>query len=97
MKNCFGSAAIAALLSLPFSANAQTTFEGPCDRGPLPNVGIVNSPDTEFVLVLQEVFPGMLPETAELIGTQLCNDLDLVGDSAGLSQRLSELLRGQGY
>lgn len=72
-------------------------FYNPCERGPWPHVSIINHEQARFVAFLQEVRPTMPFNVAYQIGNQLCDDMSLVGDSDGLTQRLNSLLRENGY
>ena len=99
-----------ALLVIATSAHAekstsQTTridtkievFRNPCDRGPFPELGAINSHRGDFVSFLLEQYESMSQEEAAYISYQLCDDLTLLGDSAALTRRLHLLLAETGY
>ena len=79
------------------SAEEVNVFRNPCERGPLPNVSMINHERDRFVSFLQSIRPEMPHNTAMFIAYQLCADMSLVGDSAGLTQHLNDLLSQNGY
>lgn len=93
----FTTLVLTAIVSTPLSAQEANVFRNPCERGPWPNVAIINDSRTSFVLFLQEVRPTMPINIAHQIASRLCDDMSMVGDSAGLSKRLNSLLREYGY
>lgn len=87
------------LCLLPYGtaiAQEPHVFRNPCERGLLPKVGTINEVNQQFVNYLTEIRPNLPRATAELIGYQLCQDLSLVNDSAGLTRRLTSLLATYG-
>ena len=92
--------AAAVLLLAANTATAQQssqTFVNPCDRGPVPEWEVINQSRSEFVSFLQQVRPRMPLDVAEKIASDLCNDMSLLGDSAGLTRRTNLLIRQAGY
>lgn len=78
-------------------AQQARVIRNPCERGPLPHVAIINGPKDKFSDFLQEVKPSMPREIADSIAIEICSDMSLVGDSAGLTARLHNLLKRYGY
>lgn len=72
-------------------------FYNPCERGPWPHVSIINQERARFVTFLQQVRPSMPIDEAHQIASRMCDDMSLVGNSDGLTQRLHSLLREYGY
>lgn len=97
MKHLVAALALAALMTTSAIAQEATTFRNPCERGPWPKVAIINDTRYEFMSFLQQVRPSMPFETAFLISHKLCGDMNLVGDSEGLTERLNALLKQHGY
>ena len=89
--------ALLTALTTPAFARDAGTFYNPCERGPWPNSNLINYEQTRFVLFLTEVRPGMPIDTAHAIAAELCDDMTLVGDSDGLTQKLQGLLSKYGY
>ena len=89
--------ALLTALTTPVSAREAGIFYSPCERGPLPNSNLINYEQTRFVLFLTEVRPGIPIDVAHAIASELCDDMTLVGDSDGLTQRLRSLLSKYGY
>jgi hypothetical protein len=83
--------------SIAQDGQQRNVFFNPCERGPWPNVSIINHEHGRFIVFLQDVRPGMPTEVAYQIGSRLCSDMTLVGDSDGLTQRLRNLLTEFGY
>lgn len=77
------------------AAQAQEThvFKNPCDRGPFPRVSIINDSKSKFVNFLLQIRPEMSSATAQFIAYRLCDDMSLVHNSEGLTQRLNLLLQ----
>jgi hypothetical protein len=90
---------VAATGAPAFAQDAQqgNVFYNPCERGPWPNVAIINNERARFVIFLQEQRPAMSIDVAHQIASRMCDDMSLVGDSDGLTQRLHSLLREYGY
>ena len=96
--------ALSAAMTLPVGpVSAQLSeqdgylYRNPCERGPLPRSRIINNERAGFILFLMEARPGMPVQTAQIIAEQLCDDIDLVGHSDGLTSRLNDLLQRYGY
>lgn len=92
--------ALATATAVPsFAKDGQqgNVFYNPCERGPWPHVSIINHERGRFIAFLQDVRPGMPTDVAYQIGSRLCEDMSLVGDSDGLTQRLHSLLNEYGY
>lgn len=79
------------------AASQGDVFRNPCDRGPFPKLGSINSYRADFVSFLMERFSGMSQAEASYISYQLCDDLNLLGNSEALSQRLQLLIARSGY
>ncbi len=97
MKHLVAALVLATLMATPAIAQEANTFRNPCKRGPWPKVAIINDATYEFMSFLQQARPSMPFETAFLISHQLCGDMNLVGDSEGLTERLNVLLKQHGY
>ena len=97
MKTSLMVLAAALMLSAPASATQTKSFDNPCDRGPVPHWSLINSSRTPFVSFLQDVRPKMPNDVAQIIAYEMCDDMQLVGDSSGLTQRLNLLLKKYGY
>jgi len=99
MKHLLYVAVFGIMTSTSAFAQSQNnnTFVNPCERGPLPNVRIINSSHDQFEAFLQEVRPGMPASTASNIAYRLCDRMNLVGNSNGLTAELNALLREYGY
>jgi len=89
-------AAVPLVIGMGSQIKAQTFFN-PCERGPLPNVNIINDARLELVSFLQHVRPTMPNWVANQIAVRLCDDMSLVNDSHGLTSRLNHHLREYGY
>lgn len=103
-------AKVIALLVVATSAQAQDStlqaagtdtpidvFHNPCDRGPFPWLGSINSYRSDFVSFLMDRYESMSKDEAEYISYQLCDDLTLLDDSDALTRRLHLLLSKSGY
>lgn len=97
MKYFIYSAVFCGLFAAPVFSQDTHTFHNPCERGPWPNVSIINESRAEFIAFLQQVRPQIPYESAATIAFQLCEDMSLVGDSSGLAARLNYLLERHGY
>lgn len=97
-SSTLGTAAFAHGATGPVAtAQEQRIHRNPCERGPLPHVKIINHEHVGFIFFLQDARPTMPRETARSIAEQVCGDMSLVGDSAGLTERTRQLLRQYGY
>lgn len=97
MKYVFLAAVLGLSVATPTFAQTTNTIHNPCERGPLPKVRIINESRAEFIGFLQGIRPSMPYGTARMIAYSLCDDLSLVGDSRGLTERLNQLLKLHGY
>lgn len=89
--------AVTMAIGTPLVAQEPNVFRNPCERGPWPHVSIINHERARFVTFLQEVRPTMPIDVAHEIASQMCDDMPLVGDSDGLTQKVNSLLREYGY
>lgn len=97
MKKTLLISAISLMLAAPAMAQQPREFVNPCERGPVPHWKFINSSRTKFIGFLQEVRPAMPHDVASTIAYEMCDDMALVGDSAGLTSRLRMLLTRYGY
>lgn len=103
MRSLFISAAVLALTAGTATyagsppSQSGNVFTNPCIRGPMPKVPIINNSRIEFLDFLQQERPTMPRETATVIADELCFNMALVNNSAGLTRRLNQLLTEYGY
>lgn len=97
MKYILSAATCLSLFSGAAFAQEAALITNPCDRGPVPEWRIINSPKSEFATFIQSTRPNMPIAVAEEIAFEVCDDLSLIGDNDGLTRRLNLLVQQSGY
>ena len=79
------------------SQETAATIVNPCERGPVPNLKVINHARQKFALQLIAIRPDIPFGVASRIAYQVCDDLGMLYDSPALSRRTNELIREAGY